>query len=99
MNHFLGAKIVWNLVNNSHSWWKSSLLMKYTREIRSSKHEGMMNRDKCTNIWKICKASTPIILDNLFWQPSNGKNINLRFDKFCDMGPLQEQTQFTVITN
>lgn len=50
MDLSLRRKLVWNLVNNSQSWWKSALIRKYHGGRRPVRLEDLMSRNKCTHI-------------------------------------------------
>ena len=99
MNLAFGANLVQSIVNNSQSQWKSTLIKKYLSGRIPVRLEYLMGRDKCTNIWILCKASAPIIMDNLTQLPSNGKDINLQTDNYCGMSPLQNHAHLSKYKN
>lgn len=81
MNLALGAKLIWSLLSNSNEWWKKEFIGKYFHKNIFLKPENESREGHGTKIWKLCKTTIPFMLDQLGWQPGNGKRIHLQKDR------------------
>ena len=68
--------MVWRLITGRKEWWKEVIRKKYIRRPRSKMLDNAWV-GQGTNLWKLCKDSLNIILENSYWIPENGKRINI----------------------
>ena len=77
INLALGAKLIWHVITGKKEWWKKSLCDKYLSKVRKRYTEGVDLWKSSYPIWKIIRASVPLIQSHLNWNPGNGKEIKI----------------------
>ena len=65
--------------------------MKYFGRMNLSRIKNLNWEENGSQIWRLCKATANLILDNLSRQSGNGKPIKIWEDKIMGSDPLEEQ--------
>jgi hypothetical protein len=77
VNKALGVKILWRLVTEGKSWWKTILLNKYLSGVRERFLDKEPTSKRKSNICKLCKEEMPLIMNKLTWIPGKGNCIKI----------------------
>jgi hypothetical protein len=90
INLALGAKVIWRIITGGKEWWKKALCSKYMTTNRKRCVEEVDLGKAGSPIWKLIRASIPLIQTRLNWDPGNGKNIKIWEDNYSESGILSK---------
>ena len=72
-NLALGEIILWHLVFGRKEWWKKVLIHKYFEGDKIQSLDATPSSQPGSPIWKLLKASLPLIKRKITWILGNGK--------------------------
>lgn len=81
MNVALGVKIIWRMIACKERWCKKTLAIKYMNQSRTKLLTQNTPIRSCTQVWKLVKKITPLIINHISKIPGNGKTISIWEDK------------------
>lgn len=93
MNAALGMKIIWRMITCKERWWKKTLAIKYMNQLRTKLLIENIPIRPCTQVWKLVKKITPLIINHISKIPGNGKTISIWEDRIMGKEPLKLQTR------
>ena len=82
-----GAKLLWNLLKSRPSWCSRALKIKYFPGSRLRGLESDHVKKNGSPIFALCKKSLHKFVENLYWSPGNGKQINIWKDSVLGKPP------------
>jgi hypothetical protein len=88
VNIALGENSYGDLITGGNEWWKKEICYKYLSKNWKRCLEIAITQQTRSPIWKLLRASLPLIRKHLFWCPGNGKEIKIWDDLFSDSGKL-----------
>jgi hypothetical protein len=95
LNLALGAKVIWRIITGGKEWWKRALCIKYMNTNRKRCVDGIDPGKTGSPIWKLVRASIPLIQTRLNWDPGNGKKIKIWEDNYSESGILSKIPSLT----
>lgn len=80
-------------------WWKRGLEVKYLSSPRQQLLDSNIPNRDSTKIWKLCKQSLPMMIQNISNVPGGGDSINFGADKILGCQPLNTHNEDKPIIN